>query len=349
VGRARHGVFSIKQFTKESISLWTPLSAMAIAPKTLVVTENTSYKYLASKAEPDKPTLLFLHGFPSCASDWANQTSFFASRGFGIIAPDLLGYGGTSKPEDVSAYNWKEMSAHVKAILDEEEATRVIGVGHDLGSWFLSRLCHFYPDTFAGLAFLTVGYSPPGERFDVELINRMTKVMTGEEKFRYWDFFTSDAGVALMDKNVESVLSLMYATSQALMAQNLGPAGRTQDWVANGRVAQTYLDAERLADKVGVFEDGGFTGPTNWYRALRENSSFADEEYMDRIIGVPTLVIGCGRDEMTLASLQDELTKPCVEGAPYRFELLEVGHWPMWENPDGTNRILESFFVAIAS
>ncbi|KAF8459845.1 Alpha/Beta hydrolase protein, partial [Gautieria morchelliformis] len=47
------------------------------------------------------PTLLFLHGFPSTSGDWVCQVVYFSSKGYGVVAPDMLGYGGTSKPVDV--------------------------------------------------------------------------------------------------------------------------------------------------------------------------------------------------------------------------------------------------------
>jgi soluble epoxide hydrolase / lipid-phosphate phosphatase len=56
----------------------------------------------------DIPTLLFLHGFPSTSDHWVHQVAYFSSKGYGVIAPDMLGYGGTSKPVDHKAIRRNE-------------------------------------------------------------------------------------------------------------------------------------------------------------------------------------------------------------------------------------------------
>ncbi|KZL63509.1 epoxide hydrolase [Colletotrichum tofieldiae] len=326
----------------------------SIPSKTLRVSPTITYKYYYARPRDEAlPTLLFLHGFPSTAADFRPQLEHFASLGHGVLAPDLLGYGGTSKPSDPREYTWRAMSGHVVSLLDAEGLGAVVGVGHDLGSWFLSRLCHLHPSRVAGLAFLDVGYSVPGAAFDVEAVNRATAAATGAERFRYWDFFTDAAGVALMDREVEAVVSLMHA-SPGVMAANLGPRGRTREWVAAGRVAPAHSfgggDAAAspyFLDKVAAFRDGGWTGPTNWYRALRDNLSLDDERGMKKELDVPVLVVGCGRDEMTVAGFQDRMTRPWAR-AGYRFEVLATGHWVMLEDAAGTNRLLEEFLGGLA-
>ncbi|KXH50400.1 hypothetical protein CSIM01_05458 [Colletotrichum simmondsii] len=320
-----------------------------VTSRRLQISSSITYEYYVTKTSNfNLPNLLFLHGFPSTATDFRQQLEHFASLGYGVIAADLLGYGGTSKPHDPQEYTWRKMSTHIKAILDAENFDTVVGVGHDLGSWFLSRLYHFYPSRFRGLVFLDVGYSVPGEKFDVEMINRMTKEMTGEERFRYWDFFTDDEGVALMDRNVESIISLMHASPE-VMAANLGPPGKARDWVSSAKIAPSHPFAdgdvrrdEYFLTKIASFRPGGWTGPTNWYKALRNNLSFEDEKDMDKELEVPVLLIGCGRDEMTVASFQDQMTRPWAK-AGYYFEVLETGHWPMHEDGKKTNRLLQGF------
>ncbi|KAF4425381.1 Bifunctional epoxide hydrolase 2 [Colletotrichum fructicola] len=322
----------------------------SIPSKIFQLSPTISYKYYVSKPSKSSfPTVLFLHGFPSSAADFAPQLTHLISLGYGILASDLLGYGGTSKPHDPQEYVWRTMSAHIAAILDAESLDTVVGVGHDLGSWFLSRLYHFYPSRFRGLVFLDVGYAVPGQKFDVEMINRMTKEMTGEERFRYWDLFTDEEGVALMDRNVESVVSLMHASPE-VMAANLGPKDKAREWVAAGRIAQSHFFGDETSSyfkhKVAMFRDGGWTGPTNWYKALRENMSWEDEKNMKNELEVSVLVVGCGRDEMTVAGLQDQMTRPWAKGG-YRFEVLDTGHWVMLEDESGMNRLLVEFLQSL--
>ena len=92
-----------------------------------------SYVHFAPKS-PNNRYILFLHGFPSTSRDWRHQTSFFAEKGYGIIAPDLLGFGDTSKPTDLGMYKTKDMANDIVEILTSENVGKVVGVAHD---WYV--------------------------------------------------------------------------------------------------------------------------------------------------------------------------------------------------------------------
>lgn len=87
--------------------------------------------YITAPKDVAKPSLLFLHGFPSTSRDWKLIIDFFQPQGYGIIAPDLLGYGGTSKPTDVDAFRMKHMVGDIMEILDAEKVERVVVISHD--------------------------------------------------------------------------------------------------------------------------------------------------------------------------------------------------------------------------
>lgn len=99
--------------------------------KDLVVQRGLNYRYYRSPAAEGKPTLLFLHGFPSTAYDWHKQIAYFQPLGYGIIAPDLLGAGGTAKPLDAQAFRMNAMARDVMDILAAEGVDKVIGISHD--------------------------------------------------------------------------------------------------------------------------------------------------------------------------------------------------------------------------
>ena len=92
----------------------------------------TTYSYIHITPSDEKPYILFLHGWPSSSYDWRHQISYFTKEGYGIIAPDLLGYGGTDKPKDLEAYRLKKMCREVVGILDVHDIKQVLGVAHDL-------------------------------------------------------------------------------------------------------------------------------------------------------------------------------------------------------------------------
>lgn len=97
--------------------------------------DGMTYGYVSSApATPEKPTFLLLHGYPSSSYDWRHQITSLREAGFGVIAPDLLGYGDTDSPVDVGAYRMKAMSQHMAEILDREGVPRCVAVSHD---WFV--------------------------------------------------------------------------------------------------------------------------------------------------------------------------------------------------------------------
>lgn len=62
---------------------------------------------------------------------WRYQTKHLSERGYGIMCPDLLGYGGTSKPHDYKEYAFADMVVDLAELLDAEGLSQVVVVGHD--------------------------------------------------------------------------------------------------------------------------------------------------------------------------------------------------------------------------
>ncbi len=63
---------------------------------------------------------------------------YFVRAGFGVVAPELLGYGDTEQPEAIEAYSMKNICNILGAILKYEAIEEpVIALGHDLGTSLL--------------------------------------------------------------------------------------------------------------------------------------------------------------------------------------------------------------------
>jgi pimeloyl-ACP methyl ester carboxylesterase len=106
------------------------------APKTFTTSRSHIYSYIHIPPLPPtttkpRPHILFLHGFPGSLHDWRHQFQFFHQQGYGIIAPDLLGYGGSSKPRDVREYSGRGMAGDLRELLEHEGVEGVVGVAHD--------------------------------------------------------------------------------------------------------------------------------------------------------------------------------------------------------------------------
>lgn len=64
-----------------------------------------TYNYIVAEPASGKVvgTIFLIHGWPDLSLGWRNQIPFLTSKGLRVIAPDMLGYGGTDAPEDVSS------------------------------------------------------------------------------------------------------------------------------------------------------------------------------------------------------------------------------------------------------
>jgi haloacetate dehalogenase len=111
------------------------------------------------------PPLLLLHGNPQTHVMWHRVAPALAQR-FTVVAPDLRGYGMTSKPAstpDHIAYSKRTMA------LDQIELMRTLGhlrfsvAGHDRGARVGYRLALDHPGSVEKLAVLDI--IPTGEMF----------------------------------------------------------------------------------------------------------------------------------------------------------------------------------------
>jgi 2-hydroxymuconate-semialdehyde hydrolase len=82
--------------------------------------------------EGSGPAVLLLHGFPSSSHLWRDLVPVLAPR-FRAIAPDLLGYGESSKPEDPAALTITAQAAGVSELLRTLDVEEAAVIGHDIG------------------------------------------------------------------------------------------------------------------------------------------------------------------------------------------------------------------------
>ena len=99
--------------------------------KSVKTSRGLTYSYWASTAQDGKPTLLFCHGFPSTSRDWRYIAPVLKDKGYGVIVPDMLGYGDTDKPTDPSLYVSSKISQDLVDILDAEGIDKAVAVGFD--------------------------------------------------------------------------------------------------------------------------------------------------------------------------------------------------------------------------
>ena len=87
---------------------------------------------LAEMGQGDRLALM-LHGFPELALSWRHQMPVLAARGWRVWAPNLRGYGASSRPAGVAAYHADRLLEDVAAIVDAAQPRELMIVAHDWG------------------------------------------------------------------------------------------------------------------------------------------------------------------------------------------------------------------------
>jgi pimeloyl-ACP methyl ester carboxylesterase len=77
---------------------------------------------------------LCLHGFPESRFSWRHQLPALAQAGWHAVAPDLRGYGDTSRPLARADYKLDHLVQDVAALFDALGARRLLLIGHDWGA-----------------------------------------------------------------------------------------------------------------------------------------------------------------------------------------------------------------------
>ncbi|KAH6952315.1 Alpha/Beta hydrolase protein [Ilyonectria sp. MPI-CAGE-AT-0026] len=334
------------------LTIASPRAPKEFKYKQLTTSRNFTYNYIHLRpTDVTKPYILFLHGFPSSSYDWRHQIPYFHQKGYGIVAPDLLGYGGTSKPLDMNAYTGKGMAQDVHDILVHEKVETVIGVAHDWGSYLLSRVATNYPDLSTKLVFIDVGYFAPGNDFTeatIRAANAASQAEKGFTSFGYFLFFVEDEDATqLMDYNHDSVRSLFQSNNTAELKIYMGAEGGTRIWLEEGRIEppKPWITAKDLEHDRELYspENGGYGPALNWYKAPFYDINAADDAQIPTAqhnLTQPTLFIGSRNFISVSADFPGTMRRYIPDLSVIN---VETDHWVQLQAPDETNAILTNF------
>jgi pimeloyl-ACP methyl ester carboxylesterase len=109
---------------------------------------------LAYRQAGSGPVLVLIHGITSDSDTWRRVMPYLARR-FTVLAPDLIGHGGSAKPRgDYS------LGAHASAVRDLLLALghdRATFVGHSLGGGIAMQLSYQFPERCERLVLVDSG------------------------------------------------------------------------------------------------------------------------------------------------------------------------------------------------
>lgn len=110
-----------------------------------ILSDGTRVSLHARVAGPPGGTpVILLHGFPETSHAYRHQLPALADAGYHAIAPDLRGYGFSSRPRGLAAYALDALVADISALIDAVGNPAHI-VGHDWGGALAWELAAAHP------------------------------------------------------------------------------------------------------------------------------------------------------------------------------------------------------------
>ncbi|UMB70170.1 alpha/beta fold hydrolase [Mycobacterium paraterrae] len=311
------------------------------------IASNGVHLHTLEAGEVGAPVVILAHGFPETSYSWRHQIPALAAAGYHVLAPDQRGYGRTTSPKDVAAYNIADLSADLVGLLDDVGADKAVFVGHDWGSSVVWSSAQLHPDRVAAVIGMSV---PPVPRSQVPPTQAFRSIFG--DSFFYMLYF-QEPGVA--DAELDS-------DPRRTIIRMLNGLTRSDDAAAGLRLIEPGLAGfiERLPDTdsppnwitadevdryVAEFTRTGFTGGLNWYRNLDRNWELMADPPADTI-EVPAMFIG-GTADPVLSFMRLDRAPEVVIGR-YREVLIDgAGHWLQQEKPEQVNELLLDFLSSV--
>jgi len=274
--------------------------------------------------------IVLCHGWPEHAYSWRHQIPALAVAGYHVIVPNQRGYGNSSRPSEVTAYDLHHLTGDLVGLLDHFGYDDAIFVGHDWGANVVWGLTQLHPHRVSKLINLSLPYQERGQQPWIEFM----EAVFGDDF--YFVHFNRQPGVAdaVLDENAERFLRNLYRKNVPAAEPEPGMAMINLARATTPLGEPVMSDAD-LAVFVSAFEAGGFTGSINWYRNMDRNWHLLAD--VEPLIKQPALMIYGAQDSIPPAENLADFV-PNVE-----VSNLDCGHWIQQEKPEETTEAILSW------
>ncbi len=283
------------------------------------------------------PAIVLLHGFPELAYSWRHQLPALAAAGYRAVAPDLRGYGGSSKPPAVADYRQERLMDDIAGLLDALGESQAVFVAHDWGALLAWQMALLRPELMRGLVCLNIPFIPRMLRDPIEVMRERLG-----PHFYIVNFQDSDEADREFESDPRRFIDRMMRKNVITREkyEALPPERKVISLLATMRRAEPQgeplLSNEYLDYYADAFANGGFKGPIHWYRNWSDN--WRSTEGVEQTIRVPTLFIGA-TDDVVVPLRQIEAMKPHIPDLEMHM-LDNCGHWSQQERPRDINRLI---------
>ena len=137
-------------------------------PRFVTVDPSGMRMHYVEDGPADGPVVLLLHGEPSWSYLYRKMIPILARAGYRVIAPDLIGFGRSSKPTQVADHTYERHVGWVGAFIEALDLRAINLFGQDWGSLIGLRLVAEMEPRFARVV-IGNGFLPKGEPIKLEV------------------------------------------------------------------------------------------------------------------------------------------------------------------------------------
>ena len=257
---------------------------------------------------------LCLHGFPESRFSWRHQLPMLALAGWHAVAPDMRGYGGTTRPAGREAYRMEHLVADAAALFDALGARRRLLIAHDWGALVAWQFAMAQARPLDGMIIMNVPHPA--------VFQRVLRSSLAQRRKSWYVFFFQ-------------LPFLPEAMLRARGARAIGNAFRSM------AVDKSAFPESVLAHyRQNAVEPGALTAMINYYRA---NFRLLSNKQDTPKIKIPVQMIW-GEADTALGLELTEGYEPYV--ADFTLNRLpRVSHWVQQEAPAKVNLLMRTWLA----
>jgi pimeloyl-ACP methyl ester carboxylesterase len=261
---------------------------------------------------------LCLHGFPEHAYSWRHQMPVLAKLGYRVWAPNLRGYGNSSRPLRVEDYAIEHLMEDVAELIDASGCRETVLIGHDWGAviaWL------FAARKLRPLERLIIMNVPHPALLEATIRKNR------EQMARSWYvlFFQIPALPEWLMKlrGFDSIGEMFRRSSQR---------------------PEAFTDEDVKVFAENVSHPGALTAMINYYRAAVRGGGVRRQRALGYpVIEVPTLMVW-GEEDIALSKATTVGTEEYVSDLTLRY-IPGASHWVQQEVPETVNEMLTAYLT----
>tara|TARA_R110001599_G_scaffold353884_1_gene602314 strand:- start:18004 stop:18963 length:960 start_codon:yes stop_codon:yes gene_type:complete len=298
---------------------------------------------LRTVVEGDGPLVILLHGWPQGWNFWRNQIDPLVAAGYRVAVPDMRGYGGSSKPEEVDEYNILKLTSDIPALAKALGHDTFQLVGHDWGCIVAWNTALLNEDTCTAVMGLSVPFWYPDET--------IIDPPGADDKFWFMRYL-QDPEVAdtFMDANAREFLQKVYyclsndAPHLSFMKQfEYGRDANIVDFLPKTSELPKCISEEEFEYNLAQFMEGGFRGPNNYYRNLLQHRALAPQLDGKKFSQPAAFLYGENDDVPEFQPGWEEGFRAAFEDLRFIEVVPNAAHWVQLEQPEETTKHILRF------